>query len=151
MLQFIGMAVGNHEQAQRFAKTRQAHKFELGEDYVEIILDLIDESGEARLTDIASRVGVAHPTVSKALKRLESEGLVQLRAYRSVKLTPKGHDLAMACRLRHQTVVAFLLALGLDTETAEVDAEGIEHHVSEKTLAAMNAFSKRIDTTASRS
>ncbi len=33
-------------------------------------------------------------------------------------------------------VVRFLLALGLDPATAEADAEGIEHHVSEATLAA---------------
>jgi DtxR family manganese transport transcriptional regulator len=32
-------------------------------------------------------------------------------------------------------VYEFLVALGITTATAEVDAEGMEHHVSEETLA----------------
>lgn len=124
----------------RFAHTREAHKSESAEDYVEVILDLIESDGEARLTDIAKAFGVAHPTASKCLKRLETEGFVELRAYRSIKLTEKGETLARNCRERHHTVVQFLLKLGLDPETAEIDAEGIEHHVSRKTIAAMKAF-----------
>jgi DtxR family manganese transport transcriptional regulator len=38
---------------------------------------------------------------------------------------------------------SFLLSLGLDAETAERDAEGIEHHVSERTLALFSAFANR--------
>ena len=38
---------------------------------------------------------------------------------------------------------AHLLSLGLDPETAERDAEGIEHHVSERTLALFAAFVAR--------
>lgn len=124
----------------RHERTRSAHKMELAEDYVEAILDLIEESGEARLTDLASRFGVAHPTASKTLSRLSSEGLVNVIRYRSIRLTKEGELLARKCRARHAIVVRFLLALGLDQETAENDAEGIEHHVSEQTLAAMEAF-----------
>lgn len=129
------------EHAKRFAQTRLAHRTELAEDYVEAILDLIEEDGHAKLTEIASHFGVAHPTVSKALKRLESDGFVTLRPYSSVQLTEQGMELALRCRKRHQIVVAFLLSLGLDSDTAEADAEGIEHHVSEKTLAAFASAS----------
>jgi len=114
----------------------------LSEDYVETILELIEEDGDARLTEISARLGVAHPTVSKALRKLEGEGLVTLRPYKSVMLTEAGERLARTCRHRHQTVVNFLRALGLDPETAESDAEGIEHHVSEKTLEVMAAFAR---------
>lgn len=129
--------------ALRHERTRSAHKMELAEDYVEAILDLIDESGEARLTDLAKRFGVAHPTVSKALSRLSTDGLVEVVRYRAIRLTEEGESLARRCRARHAIVVRFLLSLGLDQETAESDAEGIEHHVSEQTLAAMDAFGKR--------
>lgn len=127
-------------QARRFARVRSDHSSELAEDYVETILSLIDEDGDARLTEIAARLGVAHPTVSKALKKLHRNGLVTVRPYQSILLTSKGKDLALDCRKRHEEVVLFLLALGLDRETAETDAEGIEHHVSPKTLKAMRAF-----------
>ncbi len=129
--------------ASRFRRTRAAHQTELAEDYVEAILDLIDADGDARLTEIAARLGVAHPTVSKALRRLQAEGLVALERYRSVGLTVAGERLARACRARHQQVVEFLHALGLDRQTAETDAEGIEHHVSESTLRAMDRFTQR--------
>lgn len=128
------------ELARNFAQTREAHRTELAEDYVEVILDLMEQFGEARLVDIAKRLGVAHPTVSKALKKLEQEGLVVLKPYRALKLSPTGEQLALRCRLRHQTVVAFLEALGVDPTTAEIEAEGIEHHVGEKTLGLMADF-----------
>ena len=126
--------------ARRFARVRHDHSSELAEDYVETILSLIDEDGDARLTEIAARLGVAHPTVSKSLKKLHRDGLVVVRPYQSILLTSKGKDLAQDCRSRHAEVVQFLLALGLDRETAETDAEGIEHHVSPKTLRVMRSF-----------
>ena len=126
--------------ANRFARTRSAHRAELGEDYVEVALSLIEETGEARLTDIAARVGVAHPTASKVLRRLETEGLVEAPRYRAVRLTGLGRQLALECRRRHRAVVHFLLTLGLDHDTAEIDAEGIEHHVSVRTLDALETF-----------
>lgn len=119
---------------------RVAHKTELAEDYVELILDLLESEGEARLTAIAGRLGVSHPTVSKSLRKLERDGYVSLKPYRSIELTGEGRALALACRARHEIVLQFLLALGLDQATAERDAEGIEHHCSPETLEAMARF-----------
>ena len=131
------------EKSKSFVQTREAHRTELVEDYVEVILELSEESGEARLVDIAKRLGVAHPTVSKALKKLETEGFVTLKPYRGLKLTPTGEELAQRCRARHETVVKFLLALGVDAVTAEIEAEGIEHHVGESTLLLMSNFARK--------
>jgi DtxR family manganese transport transcriptional regulator len=131
------------EISKSFVHTREAHRTELTEDYVEVILELSDESGEARLVDIAKRLGVAHPTVSKALKKLEQEGFVALKPYRGLRLTKQGEELAVRCRERHKTVVAFLFALGVDSATAEIEAEGIEHHVGESTLKLMAKFANK--------
>ena len=131
------------EMARSFTQTREAHRTELSEDYVEVILELSHEHGEARLVDIAKRLGVTHPTVSKALKKLEQEGLVILKPYRALRLSKEGEQLAFRCRERHKTVVAFLLALGVDPITAEIEAEGIEHHVGTTTLALMADFSTK--------
>ena len=122
--------------AERYEKVRREHRNETAEDYVELISELIDELGEARVVDIAARLGVSQPTVNKVLTRLRREGLVQGRPYRGVFLTDEGATLAESTRARHRTVVDFLKLLGVDREVAEADAEGIEHHVSEETLRA---------------
>jgi DtxR family transcriptional regulator, manganese transport regulator len=129
--------------AARFARTREAHRVEIAEDYVEVVLDLIDGCGEARMSEIADKLGVAHPTVAKALNRLKRDGLVELRAYKPVRLTEKGLSLARQCRDKHRTVVRFLVVLGQDPEAAELEAEGIEHHVSSKTLKLMSEFADK--------
>jgi DtxR family manganese transport transcriptional regulator len=127
-------------QAEGFDRTRSDHRSEIAEDYVELIADLIDATGEARAVDLASRLGVTNATVTNAISRLQREGLVHSEPYRSIFLTRDGRDLAEHCRLRHATVFRFLRSLGVSEEVARVDAEGIEHHVSDATLAAFDRF-----------
>src|ERR1700691_1085419 len=129
-------------QARRFGKTRSAQSTALLEDYVELIADLLANDGEARPTDIARRLGVSHATAIKTIARLKRAGLATARPYRGVFLTEKGHELAGRVRVRHRLVVDLLRALGVPTESAEADAEGIEHHVSEITLKAFAQFLK---------
>ncbi|NHT74422.1 manganese-binding transcriptional regulator MntR [Rhizobiaceae bacterium CRRU44] len=119
-----------------FRQTREARRGALVEDYVELIADLIDDGNEARQVDIAARLGVAQPTVAKMLARLAADGLVSRKPYRGVFLTEAGQKMAAESRERHQTVEQFLRCLGVSPETARIDAEGIEHHVSDETLAA---------------
>jgi DtxR family manganese transport transcriptional regulator len=129
------------QRTEAFQGAREARSRELAEDYVELIAELIHEQGEARPVDIAARLGVKVPTVSKTLDRLAREGLVTRAKYRSVFLTDAGRTLAKQCGRRHEIVLRFLISLGLDPETAERDAEGIEHHVSDRTLTLFSAFS----------
>ena len=126
-----------------FRRIRSDHQSELAEDYVELIADLIDEKGEARGSDVALRLGVANATVVKTLKRLQDAGLVTQEPYRAIFLTGDGWKLAEDGRRKHKIVESFLLALGVSSDTARIDAEGIEHHVSEDTLRAMARFVAR--------
>ncbi|KKW67815.1 manganese transporter [Lampropedia cohaerens] len=128
------------QQLEGFQQVREAHRLELIEDYVELISDLLLSTGEARQVQIAERLGVAQPTVAKMLKRLEMEGYVALRPYQGAQLTEKGEAMAQYSRERHQLVESFLLALGVDADSARRDAEGMEHHVSEATLQAFQRF-----------
>jgi DtxR family manganese transport transcriptional regulator len=127
-------------QASRFKKVRDAHQTEVAEDYVELIADLIEASGEARLVDLAERLGVTNATVNNTVQRLVRDGLVTCRPYRSIFLTDEGRALAAASHERHRLVRDFLVALGVDPEIAEADAEGIEHHVSSATLSAFRSY-----------
>ena len=130
-------------QAERFGRVRDAHQRELAEDYVELIADLIEQKGEARVVDLAGRLGVSNATVNNSIQRLQRDGLVTSKPYRSIFLTEQGRELAETSRERHRVVREFLIALGVDPETADTDAEGIEHHVSNATLGAFRGYLTR--------
>ena len=127
----------------RFFQVRNARNTETAEDYTEMIADLINETGEARVVDLADRFGVTSPTVNSTIRRLVREGLVESKPYRSIFLTEKGRSLADFCKKRHQIVFDFLLSIGVEKEIAKNDAEGLEHHVSEETLKVFEKFCKR--------
>ena len=111
-------------QAEVFDHVRRAHSMESTEDYVELIGDLIETRGEARLVEIAERLGISRPSVGKTVARLQREGFVTSEPYRSIFLTDKGRALAEASRARHDVVYRFLVAIGVGEETARRDSEG---------------------------
>lgn len=121
--------------APRFARVRAAHASELTEDYVEAIDDMIRERGEARVGWLAKRFGVAQVTVTRVVARLRRSGHVSSPPRRPLLLSAEGRTLAARSRERHQVVLRFLLFLGVPRASAEIDAEGVEHHVSHRTLA----------------
>lgn len=126
-------------------RTRDDHANETAEDYVEAVFDTIADKQVCRVGDLADRFAVSHVTVSRIVARLKSEGLLETEPYQPVRLTPAGSRLARAVKKRHETVYAFLLSLGIDEETASIDSEGIEHHVSEQTLKAMRRHLRETD------
>jgi DtxR family transcriptional regulator, manganese transport regulator len=128
---------------ERFQRTRKDHSQETAEDYVELIDHLIRERGEARLVDIAELLGVSSVTANQSVGRLQRDGLVSKEPYRSVFLTKTGQELADRGRHRHEIVIRFLCAIGVPTDQAHIDAEGIEHHVSAITLQRMSEFIQR--------
>lgn len=126
--------------AENFCRSRRDNANEIAEDYVEAIADLTASRGEARVTDLARQLGVTHVTVNHTIARLQKAEFVTAQPYRAIFLTEKGRALATMCKSRHETVVAFLRSLGISERIAELDAEGIEHHVSPETLTAFKRF-----------
>jgi DtxR family manganese transport transcriptional regulator len=132
------------QQAENLRRSRRDRAVETAQDYVEAIADLSASLGEARVVDLARRLGVTHVTVNRTLARLKRAGFVNTKPYRAIFLTGAGLKLADECKRRHETVAAFLHSLGISEKTAEMDAEGIEHHVSPETLAAFERRLKNI-------
>tara|TARA_B100001063_G_scaffold38672_1_gene32314 strand:+ start:784 stop:1197 length:414 start_codon:yes stop_codon:yes gene_type:complete len=126
-----------------FSQTRARHAYETAEDYVEAVMELIAELGECRVLDLARYFNVSHVTVSRIVKRLADEDLLHTMPYKPIELTAEGFKLAKRVKDRHLVVLAFLMKLGVDKTNAEIDSEGIEHHVGTKTLAAMKNFLKK--------
>jgi DtxR family manganese transport transcriptional regulator len=131
------------QESTRFHRTREDHASETAEDYVEAIADAQEKSGGCRGIELAKLFGVSHVTVSKILARLQSEGLIDTKPYGPVRLTERGQALAKRSRERHETVLHFLLTLGVRRSIAEIDSEGIEHHVSDETLRAFRRFLRK--------
>lgn len=130
--------------SERFHSTRQAHRDETAEDYVEAIAQLIEECGVARVGELAQVMGVSHVTVTRIIARLCKEGLVIREPHKPIFLTDAGRKMAHESRERHQVVLGFLRAAGVSEHQAQIDAEGIEHHVSTETLAALRELTERL-------
>jgi DtxR family transcriptional regulator, manganese transport regulator len=127
-------------QAETFRATRAQHASETAQDYVEAIGDLVESMGEARVVDLAARLGVSHATVIQTIKRLQRDGLVTSEPYRSIFLTDDGRIMAKEARNRHEIVLAVLIKLGVSEKAAQIDAEGMEHHVGKETLRAFEKY-----------
>ncbi len=130
------------EESLPFIATRKHHNRETAEDYTEMIADLIKQNGEARTCELARKLGVSHVTAVKTLKRLQRDGYVMTAPHKPIELTEKGQELASFSKWRHQTLMKFLVAIGVPEKVAMIDVEGMEHHVSPETL---EAFQKHLE------
>jgi DtxR family manganese transport transcriptional regulator len=128
------------ERARPFRATRKQHVNEAAEDYTELVADLIEKNGEARTGTIAEHLGISHVTALRTIRRLQSEGFLQTSPHQPVDLTKKGEALAAHCKRRHILLLEFFIRIGVPEEVAEIDVEGLEHHISETSLAAIERF-----------
>lgn len=135
------------EQKKNMASTVRArlrHAEENTSDYLEAIAELKAEMGQARVVDLASRLGVSKATVTKKVAQLQREGLVKTEPYKAIFLEEAGAAIAAESKRVHTIVLDFLLAAGVSPDVAEADAEGIEHHVSSETLDALERLTQSI-------
>ena len=144
-LRNVNTLADSKRQSDAYRRTRRDHTTETAEDYVEAVAEILEERGECRVVDLAERFAVSHVTVSRIIGRLKEKDLVDTERYRPITLTPKGKRLAKASRERHEIVYQFLLSIGVDEETAAIDAEGIEHHVSKSTLERLKELSAQLE------
>ncbi len=110
------------------------------QDYLEAIYELIEEKGYAKAVDIAERLDLSGPSVTRMVQKLSRDGFLKSEKYRGIVMTDKGRTTAKDMQKRHQLLREFLMILGVDKKTADADAEGMEHHVSRKTLKCIEEF-----------
>lgn len=110
---------------------------EIAEDYLERIQELVDKKGYARVTDLAETLDIGRSTVSTMVRKLAQRGFVNYERYRGFTLTEQGRKIALQIRTRHETLVRFLRHLDLPEKIVLTDVEGIEHHLSNQTLARL--------------
>jgi len=125
--------------ARNHKRVRRQHQSEITQDYVEAIYRLKEEGKGTRVTDIQDVFGVSHVTVIRTLARLEEADLL-VKKQGSVALTEQGKEIAIRAYRRHNLVMRFLLSLGVSERTAAADTEGIEHHISDETVQAIEDY-----------
>ena len=109
------------------------------EDYIKAIYNAYSETGSVSTQDLAARVQVSAPAVSKMLKRLVDLRLIEHSPYQGVRLTAAGEKMALEIVRHHRLLERYLVeALGYEWDEVHAEAERLEHHISE-------AFEERID------
>ena len=110
------------------------------ENYLETILMLENELSEVHAVDLARRLGFSKPTVSVALKNYKEAGFVRVADNGHLSLTTLGRKIAEPIYERHNLISEFLVALGVDRETACQDACKLEHDLSEESFKALKKY-----------
>ncbi len=123
-----------------FKTTQNRKNIELLEDYVEAINEILNSKGSVKNVDLCRYFGVSNATVSKNILRLIKARLVHSEKYKNIFLTVDGKKLAEKSNARHEILFNFLIKLGVPRKIAEIDSEGMEHHISKETLNIMKKF-----------
>ena len=113
---------------------------ESSEDYLETILILREQNGNVRSIDIVNKMNYSKPSISIAMKKLKSEGLVEMDLNGYITLTSRGEEIAQRIYSRHRLLEKCLIAIGVDPETAEEEACRIEHVIDDDTYDKIHTF-----------
>ena len=88
---------------------------------------------------IATRTGTSRAFVTKMLKDMYRRGLVEYAPYQGVRLTAPGRSASLELSRHHRLLERFLTdCLGFAKDTAHLEAERLEHVISEE-------FEERLD------
>jgi Mn-dependent DtxR family transcriptional regulator len=113
---------------------------ESAEDYLENILILRERNGNVRSIDIVNEMNYSKPSISIAMKKLRTEGFVEMDLNGYITLTERGEEIAQRIYSRHKLLEKVLMAIGVDQETASEEACRIEHDINDDTYDKINAF-----------
>lgn len=110
---------------------------ESGEMYLEAILVLQNQKGNARSIDVSEYLGYSKPSVSRGMGILRKEGYITMEKDGTILLTEKGRETAGKIYERHTVLTALLTSLGVDEETAAAYACKMEHAISDTSFEAI--------------
>ena len=115
---------------------------ESAEMYLETIL-VLSKKGTVRSIDIAKEMNFSRPSVSVALHNLEKEEYISIEPDQTVKLLPKGSEIAKTIYERHTVLTEFFEQIGVKSAIASEDACKIEHDISPESFKAIKKLVKQ--------
>ena len=107
---------------------------ESAENYLEAILMVREEKGVVRAIDIVNKLGFSKPSVSVAMRNLETNEFITRDSDGLISLTESGEEIASMIFERHKLLTDLFVRLGVNPETARDDACKVEHDLSEETF-----------------
>ena len=107
---------------------------ESAENYLEAILMVREEKGAVRAIDVVNHLGFSKPSVSVAMKHLETDDFIRRDKDGFIFLTDSGEEIAEMIFERHNLLTDIFVKIGVNPETAREDACKIEHDLSEETF-----------------
>lgn len=115
------------------------------EMYLETIFILENNHGHAHSAEIAKKLGVTKPSVSKAMKSLKERGLIDKEPYGTVTLTDKGRNYADQMYTNHKLIANYLEhSLGLESDEAGKNACRMEHILTDQMIIAIKKYMEDI-------
>ncbi len=116
---------------------------ESGEDYIEAILRIQKDNGICRSVDVARKLNVSKPSVSRAMGILEENGYITVGNAGALELTQKGREKAESVYSRHVLLTNFLVKItGIPLAQAEENACRIEHDIDEDVKVGIEKWMK---------
>ncbi len=105
------------------------------ENYLkQILMVTLDENcTKVAMGKVASELSVTSGTATSMVKNMERDGWLSYYPRQGVALTRKGRKVAMNMLRRHRLLETFLVeTIGFDWSEIHVEAEELEHAISEK-------------------
>ena len=112
---------------------------ESAENYLEAIHVLTQEKGQVRAIDIVHYLGFSKPSVSIAMKQLETNGYIARDEDGHITLTDEGMEIAVSVVERHELLTELFMAVGVSEDVAKDDACKVEHHISQETFECLKS------------
>lgn len=113
------------------------------EDYLEVIYLSHINNKPLKGAELARKLNISRASVSEALAKLVSKGLIKYCSYEAITITQSGIDEAMKVYTKHHTLEHFFeKVLGIEKAEASENACKIEHIVSQNILDEMQDFTK---------
>ena len=121
-------------------KTKKISSTISEEDYLEVIAELVELKGYATTLDISRFMNVTPTSVTKMLQKLDEKKYLEYEKYHGINLTNAGKQVADSIRRKHSALLEFFDILNVGKEIANKDTEGLEHHLSDKTIKQLKKY-----------
>lgn len=110
------------------------------EEYIKTIYLFQQKLRTVHNGEIARALNLKPASVTEMLQKLHKKKLVIYKPYKGAALTVTGRKIAEKLVNRYNVLTDFLQIVGVDRETAEIDACNIEHIITSDSVGQLKQF-----------